>query len=415
MKNNRTIWIAMLLWGVMILFLFNYGPFKAKPVPSMNELLKQAQTAEQKAGDDKKALTKAAQQFAGVSKAYPRTEEGSEALLHAAFIYDTKLKNERMAVATYKDVIKRYPPDKYKAGAEAKTRLVAYETAMDKKHSKELGYKAIDWLVNITGRDSRWSYAIALLVITLAFKFVTTPLSHKQYQSMKEMQRLQPLIKQLQEKYKDNQQELGKKMMDLYKEHGVNPLSGCLPLLIQMPVLMLLYYKVILPYQYQFVKGAFLWIGSPLADRFPGIVAHDLSLPDIPLVIIYTISMIVSQKLSMVDPSQADQQKVMMYAMPVMFAFIFRSFPSAFMLYWLFFNIVSTAQQYYILRKPTGPDPHVPGGTATTGGRGSSETPQQPRRPGPVPGSRSRRRRRRFEGVLRPRVIWRPLPADSAT
>ena len=172
---------------------------------------------------------------------------------------------------------------------------------------------------------------------------------------------------------------------------------------------MLLYYKVILPYGYQFVKGGFLWIGTPLAHRFPGIVAENLSMPDIPLVIIYTISMIVSQKLSMVDPSQADQQKIMMYAMPIVFAWIFRTFPSAFMLYWLFFNVISTAQQYYILKQPAGPDPHVPGSSAPSGG-GGGEVPQQPRRPAAIPGSRSRRRRRRFDSLLRPRPAWRPSP-----
>ena len=80
--------------------------------------------------------------------------------------------------------------------------------------------------------------------------------------------------------------------MALYKEHSINPLSGCLPLLVQMPILMLLYYKVIIPYSYQFSKGGFLWIGTSLANKWPAIVAANLSMPDMPLLVIYTIAVL---------------------------------------------------------------------------------------------------------------------------
>ena len=412
MKNNRTLWIVAAMWAAMILLLYYQGAFKPRAAPALNVLVKDARTAEAKAGNDPAKLKGVVKQYEGIAgiKQYKRSEAAADSLLRAAVIYETKLKNENQAVNTYKRITTDYRTSKFGALAEAKSRLEALQVAIDGRHSKDIGYKAIDWLVAMTGRNRHYSYALALLIITVVFKLITTPLSHAQYKSMKEMQRLQPLMKQLQAKFKDNQQELGKKMMELYKEHGVNPLSGCLPMLVQMPILMLLYYKVILPYQYQFVRGEFLWIGSFLAQRFPGIVAPDLSMPDIPLVIIYTISMIISQKLSVVDPSQADQQKMMMYALPLVFAFIFRTFPSALMLYWLLFNVISTIQQYHILKQPTGPDPHVPGSGAPAG---PSAPAQQPRRPGAIPGSRSRRRRRRFEGLRLPRPAWQPIPGPD--
>jgi YidC/Oxa1 family membrane protein insertase len=397
------------MWAAMILLLYYQGAFRPRAVPPLKELVKQAQTAEAKAGKDPVKLKDAARAYEAVAgvKLYRRSQEAADCLLRAAVIYDTKLKDENRAVNTYKRIKKDYPPEKYEAAGVARTRLNAIEVAIDRRHSKDIGYKAIDWLVAMTGRNRHYSYALALFIITVVFKLITTPLSHAQYKSMKEMQRVQPLMKQLQEKYKDNQQELGKKMMELYKQHGVNPLSSCLPLLVQLPILMLLYYKLILPYLHQLGKGDFLWIGSFLAHRFPGIVAPNLSEPDIPLVIIYTISMIVSQKLSIVDPSQAEQQKLMMYAMPIAFAVLFRTFPSALMLYWLLFNIISTIQQYHILRQPAGPDPHVPGSGAAVGPE------QPPRRPAAIPGRRSRRRRRRFEALRRPRPIWQPIPGPD--
>ena len=412
MKNNRTLWILAAMWAAMLLFMYSQNKGKTQVIPPLNVLVKQAQDAERSAGNDAGKLKRVVGQYEAIAKIkqYKQSEEAADSLLRVGIIYETKLKNENQAVNTYQRITNAFSPEKSRAGAEAKTRLVTLKAKMDRRHAKDIGYQAIDWLVAVTGRNPKYSYALALLIITIIFKAITTPLSHAQYKSMKEMQRIQPLVKQLQAKYKDNQQELGKKTMDLYKEHGVNPLSGCLPLLVQMPILMLLYYKVILPYGFQFTKGEFLWIGSWLSHKYPAIVAANLSLPDIPLVLIYTVSMIISQKLSMVDPSQAQQQKIMMYAMPILFAWIFRTFPSAFMLYWLFFNVISTAQQYQILKQPTGPDPHLPAAGPTGGAEGGGPS-KPPKRSTAVPGSRSRRRRRRFEAVRIPRPAWQPTPS----
>ena len=115
-------------------------------------------------------------------------------------------------------------------------------------------------------------------------------------------------------------------------------------------------------YEFQFANGTFLWIGSGISHAFSILVpfvnatvwvtAKNLSEPDLILVVLYLISMYISTKMSAVDPSQAEQQKMMAIMMPVMFAFIFAGFPAAFLLYWLAFNVLQTIQQYLIMRAP---------------------------------------------------------------
>lgn len=234
---------------------------------------------------------------------------------------------------------------------------------LDKQNSQKLNYKIIDFLVKLTGSKPGFSYWFAIILIAVIVKIVLTPFFNAQMKSMKEMQKIQPKIKALQEKYKDNQQKLGQETMALYKEHGINPLSGCLPLLIQMPILFFLFY-VIKSYEIQFAKGTFLWIGSSLTHHFslncfgqPGQVVWfcggNLAEADLILLIIYIASTFVSMKMNTpaMDQQQADQQKMMSYMFPLMFAFLFAGFPSAFLLYWLVFNIFQTVQQKLFYKK----------------------------------------------------------------
>ena len=234
---------------------------------------------------------------------------------------------------------------------------------LDKQNSEKLNYKIIDFLVKLTGSKPGFSYWFAIILIAVVVKIVLTPLFNKQMISMKEMQKIQPKIKALQEKYKNDQQKLGQETMALYKEHNINPLSGCLPLLIQMPILFFLFY-VIKSYEIQFQKGTFLWIGSSFTHHFslnvfgqPGQVVWftggNLAEADIILLIIYIISTFVSMKMNTpaMDQQQADQQKMMSYMFPIMFAFLFAGFPSAFLLYWLVFNIFQTVQQKMFYKK----------------------------------------------------------------
>lgn len=243
--------------------------------------------------------------------------------------------------------------------ADAKALKQTAADTLDRLNSSDIKYKVIDFLVRITGKIPSFSYWFAIILITFLVKLALTPLTHMQFKSMKEMQKVAPLVKEIQAKYKGDQKTIGEKTMALYKEHGVNPFASCLPLLVQMPILILLFYTI-KSYEFQFAKGTFFWIGSGLSHLAsfkvmfnPGqlvwVTARNLSEPDLILVVLYVISMYISTKLSSVDPTQAEQQKMMAVVMPLMFAFLFAGFPSAFLLYWLVFNILQTVQQYYIL------------------------------------------------------------------
>jgi len=357
---------SMIFFAIMMLamFYFTNQMNRQKQVVPTVVTFAQVQSMEQKAGNDKNRLNDVIKGYNEVIKENEGKEDAAKAGFQIAVIQETKLDQEAPAVKSYQAVVQDFPPSSSPIGKEAQQRMLDLENRIDGRNSKEFGYKAIDSLVALTGRNPKYSFAIALLIITLIVKIVTTPLSHKQYKSMKEMQKITPLVKELQVKYKNDQKALGEKTMELYKEHGVNPFASCLPLVIQMPILIGLYYKVILAYQYQFAKGHFLWIGSSLANNYPAftklavlghtfkipLIAANLAMPDLALLLLYTASMVISQKLTVVDPSQADQQKVMAWTMPLMFAFVFASFPSALMLYWLLFNVISTAQQYFIMR-----------------------------------------------------------------
>ena len=213
-----------------------------------------------------------------------------------------------------------------------------------------LPYKAMDFLVVMTGKHSAFSYWLAILIFTGALKLLLTPLTVNQLRSSRKMMLIQPRLKEIQDKFRDKPEELNRRMIALYKEEGVNPLGCGSGMLLQMAIMFMLY-RVILDYKFQFAKGHFLWVGSGLSEQFPSIIGANLAKPDMPLLIIYAISMVVQSRLTMVptlDPQQAQQQKMMMYMMPLMLLVVLQTFPSAFTLYWLLFNVLSTIQQLHI-------------------------------------------------------------------
>jgi len=233
-------------------------------------------------------------------------------------------------------------------------------------------YHTMDFLVALTGRQP-WSYFVAILLVSLLVKLALTPLSNKQYASMKEMQKLQPYMAELQAKHKNDKELLGRKMMELYKEHSINPAAGCITMLPTIPIMYLLYYMIRL-YQYQFSHGTFLWIGSGLAHLFPSILGINLGQADWPLLILYAGSMYVTQRMTIqpsMDPQQAETQKMMTIMTPFMTTYFFYQYhlPSAFVLYYLIFNILSTSQQKYYMRKRAGDAPAAGSG----GGDGGSK------------------------------------------
>lgn len=276
----------------------------------------------------------------------------------------------------------------------------AIRTQLNKENSQKTLYKIMDAMVKATGSRPGFSYWFAIILLTVIIKIVTTPLTKAQFKSMKEMQTIAPLIKEIQEKYKGDQSTIGQKTMELYKEHHINPFASCLPILIQMPILWMMF-MMMRQYEFQLQNGTFAWIGSalshlqqvaiPFSHGTVWLTARNLAEPDLLLLVLYLISMYISTKMSAVDPTQAEQQKMMAIMMPLMFGFIFASYPSAFLLYWLTLNILQTVQQYYILHKPA---QAVAGATTTT-------TVEPAEAPKPEDGrisrgqSGSRRRRRR--------------------
>jgi len=197
------------------------------------------------------------------------------------------------------------------------------------------------------------NYGIAIIILTILIKLVLWPLGSKSYKSMSEMKKIQPLMKEIREKHKNDKKKMNEEVMGLYRTYKINPLGGCLPMVVQLPVFFALYRML---YQAIELRHApfFLWIDDLSApDR---LFHFSFSIPfmeppyGIPvLTIIMGATMLLQQKMSppMGDPTQA---KMMMF-MPLIFTFIFINFSSGLVLYWLVNNILSISQQYYIQKK----------------------------------------------------------------
>jgi YidC/Oxa1 family membrane protein insertase len=179
------------------------------------------------------------------------------------------------------------------------------------------------------------NYGLAIIFLSIAIKVIFWPLTHKSQKSMKEMQKIQPKIAELKEKYKDNKEELNRKTMEFYKTNKVNPLGGCLPILIQIPVFFALYRVLLNSIELRHAPFISFWIND-LAAKDPTYISP----------LLMGASMFMQQKMTPTvgDPAQA---KIML-VMPIMFTFMFLSFPSGLVIYWLVSNVLSILQQYYI-------------------------------------------------------------------
>ncbi len=203
---------------------------------------------------------------------------------------------------------------------------------------KDYGYltilaKPIFWLLEkIHGYVGNWGWAIILL--TILIKLVFFPLSAASYKSMARMKEVQPRLMTMKEQYKGEPQKLNQAMMEMYRKEKINPLGGCLPVVIQIPVFISLYWVLLSSVE---MRGApwILWI-------------HDLSVPDpyYILPVIMAVSMFVQTKLNPTPPDPI-QAKVMMY-MPIVFSIMFFFFPAGLVLYWVVNNLLSIAQQWQI-------------------------------------------------------------------
>jgi len=182
------------------------------------------------------------------------------------------------------------------------------------------------------------NYGIAIILFTVILKIVFYPLTKHSLMSMRDMAKIQPQLVFLKEKYKNDKAQLNKEMMDLYKRYKINPVGGCLPMLLQIPVFIALYEVLYVAIELRHAPFA-LWIQD--------LAAHD---PYYITPLVMGATMFIQQKMT---PSTADpmQAKIMMF-MPIVFTFMFLKFPAGLVIYWLVNNVLSIAQQYWIQKIP---------------------------------------------------------------
>lgn len=208
--------------------------------------------------------------------------------------------------------------------------------------------QSIQFLYNVTKTIGLPNYGLAIILFTVVVKAILFPLTLKQLQSMKKMQEIQPKIQQLQKKYKGNPQKSQQAMMELYQKEGVNPLGGCLPLLVQMPVLFALFSAlrtffdpVAHPPYVELDHANFLWV-SNLGNPDPSYI----------LPILVAAGTFLQQKAGMISTKQDQTQKTMLYIMPLIIGYISLQFPAGLSLYWVTFSIIGILEQWISRRIP---------------------------------------------------------------
>lgn len=235
----------------------------------------------------------------------------------------------------------------YWTGPKDRSELLAVSEQLAK--SIDLGFfsiiaKGLIWVLEFFHKYVH-NWGIAIIMLTFLIKAVFWPLTAKSYASMEKMKELQPMMLALREKYKGNREEMNKEVMALYKTYGVNPASGCVPILVQLPVFFGLY---------QALLTSIALRHASFVTYFPGtdvIWLADLSAKD-PLYItpiIMGLTMFLQQRMSP-PPADPMQQKIMMF-LPLIFTVVFLNFPAGLVIYWLVNNILSIFQQWLMMRK----------------------------------------------------------------
>jgi len=180
------------------------------------------------------------------------------------------------------------------------------------------------------------NYGVAIILLTGMIRVLFIPLTHKSYKSMKAMQTIQPKVAALQKKYKDNKEQLNREMLELYRQHKVNPFGGCLPSVLQVPVFVALFN--ILYTTIELRQAPFMFWIQDLSEKDPYYI----------LPILMGITMVLQQKL---QPSQMDpKQARLMLLMPALLTVLFLNFPSGLVLYWITNNLLSIGQQVFTMK-----------------------------------------------------------------
>ena len=189
------------------------------------------------------------------------------------------------------------------------------------------------------------NYGVAIILLTMLIKTLIYPLTYKQMASMRKTIEIQPKIKAIQAKYKNDKEKANAAVMELYKEHKVNPMGGCLPILVQLPIFWALY-STLRNFPYAGTADAAHWfLGFDLTYTYGFALTFHLLLP-----VFAAATTFLQTKLT--SPNTTDPtQKTMLYMMPVFFAYISATVPAGLALYWVTMNVVSIFQQLYINRK----------------------------------------------------------------
>jgi YidC/Oxa1 family membrane protein insertase len=196
--------------------------------------------------------------------------------------------------------------------------------------------KPILWFLNLTNSVTG-NYGIDIIIVSILIKIIFLPLTQISMKSMKEMQKVQPEMTRLRETYKNDKARLQQEIMLLYKRRKINPMSGCLPMLIQIPVFIALYNA--LQNAIEMRHAPFFWWIKDLSAKDPIYITP----------LIMGATMVLQQKMT---PTSADPTQAKMFMlMPIMFTFLFLSFPSGLVLYWLVNNVLSITHQYYMNKK----------------------------------------------------------------
>lgn len=199
--------------------------------------------------------------------------------------------------------------------------------------------RLLTFFYNISASFGYESYGLAIILLTIVIKIILYPLTAKQVKSMKAMQELQPEMKRLQTLYKDNPPLLQQEISKLYQSKGVNPFAGCLPMLIQMPLLMGIYYAL-RDMNYQ-GDPSFLWLPS-LAETDPTYIFPFLSMA--------TTFLVQQQTMGSQQSGDQKQMKIMLYMMPLFIGWMSVNLSSGLVVYWVTMNAVQIIQQFLIFR-----------------------------------------------------------------
>ena len=341
---TQTLIISMIIW---LLVLMGWSYFSRPPVSDQPPDAIVREIEKLRAEKDYVEATRRAQELA---TRYRGAEYGALGILLEAQIFYEDKQDAREAYNRLRQLEELYPHTKvYRE--QGRPLLEKVSVQIDQENRQLPSYQIIDATMRLFAFAGDARFILGILFIAAVVRLIQVPLVNRQFASMRKMLQLQPKLLELQEKYTG--QELVQRQMALYKKYGVNPMSGCLYALLPIPFLILVY-NAFLVYQVQFREGHFLWVNPDMAARFPGLVGAHLGQFDAPLVLIYALSMYITSRLTITDPSQAQMQKTMAIfttLMLVIFSWQFR-FPAAFILYWLLTNVFYTAHYKLYMRTP---------------------------------------------------------------